>query len=380
MSLRASQGPKAAPRLSQRLRFQLRVLATARRNMPLLLRDCMATGSGGDGSSAGMDWLEGSSTFASNLLHAITIDWDCSAVGRLILEDLVGNIGQQGYLELAPAEIALRGGTAPEAVEEVRRRLMDFEMRGIGCLDFHEFFLFQCRQGAASEPMVRAAPLLRAERRARRLIPVLRLLRRRLSAKLFAELLAHLADGRLRPHPRLADLWGDGSSTLGAPDLYFSLENGSWSVRSIPDADEPFFGGYPKMFRDAFARRQSLLRRIGEFLLDRQKTFFERGPSGAMALLQRDAADSLAVAPSTLSRAIRDKCVYTPYGLFPLREFFSRSEKASPIAINHCLGEIFRSDPATLLLSDCQLAAILAKQFNINLSRRSICDRRHHIS
>ncbi|MDR2667758.1 MAG: hypothetical protein LBB38_01815 [Puniceicoccales bacterium] len=368
MTQKLTHGQRTTQRLSQKLRFQLRVLEVARRNLPRFLRNCGAEKSGA------IDWVESTMAFDERLTQILSLEGDSSVERRRAIVELVGNVGANGYLEVAPGEIALRAAVPVELVEELRAQLMDFESRAIGSLDFREFFLFQCSKPGLCEALAKAASIVRIEKNHGNLIQLLRFLRKKLASKLFDGVMECLRDGRLKMRPSTAGLSDAMESTMGAPDLLIDFDGGSWSIRTLPNG----FGDVhlDEEIGDALRKRESLLLRMGEFLLENQKQFFLRGPAAAVPLEQAMAADRLSVARSTVSRAIGDKVVRTPHGLFKMEKFFSRSS-LSPIAMDWFFSELFRENPSALLYGDGELGEELRKRFSIKITRRTVCRKRH---
>ena len=70
-------------------------------------------------------------------------------------------------------------------------------------------------------------------------------------------------------------------------------------------------------------RRGNTLMELAKFLLERQRDFFEHGEQGIRPLKMKDAAAAMDVHESTISRAVRDKYLQCPWGLYPLSYFFS---------------------------------------------------------
>ncbi|MDR2664419.1 MAG: hypothetical protein LBB14_02745 [Puniceicoccales bacterium] len=373
MRQRLSTGP--ALRFSQRLDFRLRILALPRRDLrPFFQKYLRGENLSPPKNGGGEEWLAAEPSFRERLVGALSLDLEDSSE-LVALEELVGNVGSEGYLELAPAEIARRAGIGDAALERVRGQLMAYGERGIGATDFREFFLFQCR-GSRESAFTRATALLRSNGNVRGLIPVLRLLRRRLPADSFASIFSQIADGRLRSRPRTEGLWEGSQFSLGAPDLVFFRKDRDWTVRALPEEPEE---GCQKFLQVALEMRRTTLLRIGEFLLETQWPFFEEGPLAVRALCQKEIADRLGLSRSTVSRALQGKWTRGPWGLFPLGHFFSRSRESSPLLLGHCFGEIFRTDPATLFLSNRELADLLFRRYGIHLSPRVTCDRLGHL-
>ena len=74
---------------------------------------------------------------------------------------------------------------------------------------------------------------------------------------------------------------------------------------------------------DSLERRGSTLRRCAEAALEAQRPFFS-GQTGDLAPMTLSSlAESLALHPSTVSRAVRGKYLQCRQGTYPLRYFFS---------------------------------------------------------
>jgi len=69
-------------------------------------------------------------------------------------------------------------------------------------------------------------------------------------------------------------------------------------------------------------RRQTMLK-VMNFIVDRQREFFERGVQYLRPLTLREVADHIDMHESTVSRVTNQKFVQTPRGVYPLKFFFS---------------------------------------------------------
>lgn len=78
-----------------------------------------------------------------------------------------------------------------------------------------------------------------------------------------------------------------------------------------------------RWLKDAIWQRYNTLRKITEVLLDRQREFFEKGPSEIKPLQMQEVADRIGAHVSTVSRALMDKYIQTPHGLSRMRDFFT---------------------------------------------------------
>jgi RNA polymerase sigma-54 factor len=69
-------------------------------------------------------------------------------------------------------------------------------------------------------------------------------------------------------------------------------------------------------------RRQTMLK-VMNFIVDRQRDFFERGVQYLKPLTLREVADHIEMHESTVSRVTNKKYVQTPRGVYSLKYFFS---------------------------------------------------------
>ena len=76
-------------------------------------------------------------------------------------------------------------------------------------------------------------------------------------------------------------------------------------------------------FIKSIEQRGHTLRRIAEYLLIKQMAFFDRGED-LVPLVLKDVAQAISRNESTVSRAISNKYIDTPRGMFPMKFFFSQ--------------------------------------------------------
>ena len=81
--------------------------------------------------------------------------------------------------------------------------------------------------------------------------------------------------------------------------------------------------GGSKLLLRAIENRESTIVRIARELLDKQRDFFELSIDHLAPLTMNEIASALDVHETTVSRAIANKYMMTPHGLFPFRHFFS---------------------------------------------------------
>ena len=139
-----------------------------------------------------------------------------------------------------------------------------------------------------------------------------------------------------------------------------------------------------KLLLEGIEERKKTLYRIMHWLIQKQLYFFEKGLDSMRPLRLVDAANDLHLHESTISRAIRNKYVKTPFGTLSLKEFFPKGiiqgehMKLTSEKIKQRIGQLIAIECATQPLSDQQLAESLMKE-GIHISRRTVAKYRESL-
>ncbi len=73
---------------------------------------------------------------------------------------------------------------------------------------------------------------------------------------------------------------------------------------------------------DSIEQRRNTLHKVAQAIVDHQTSFLEKGPESIEPLKMQQIADKVGVHVTTVSRAVDDKWIQTPRGIFPLKRFF----------------------------------------------------------
>lgn len=136
---------------------------------------------------------------------------------------------------------------------------------------------------------------------------------------------------------------------------------------------------------DAIAQRQFTICRVAEEVFNFQREFLEKGVEALKPLPMATVAEKIGVHPATVSRAVAEKYVETPRGIFPLRMFFSggttsqSGEDVSWDAVKAKLREIVDGEDKAHPLSDEKLADELEKA-GLTVARRTIAKYREQLN
>lgn len=128
---------------------------------------------------------------------------------------------------------------------------------------------------------------------------------------------------------------------------------------------------------DAIEQRYSTLKKVAQTIVDKQTEFLDYGPEHIKPLKMEDVAQVVGVHVTTVSRAVADKYVATPRGIFALKRFFgggTTTDSGEEVAwdiIRIKLKEIVEKEDKRDPLSDDALVDELAKQ-GYQLARRTV--------
>lgn len=128
------------------------------------------------------------------------------------------------------------------------------------------------------------------------------------------------------------------------------------------------------------SQRKQTLYRFGTYLVEAQYDFFRGGESRIRPLTMQQAADALGVHVSTISRTVQDKYALTPWGVFPLKHFFStavacasaeRRSALSSLAVKSRIQDLVAHEDRRTPLSDASITAILNSE-GVDIKRRTV--------
>jgi RNA polymerase sigma-54 factor len=130
-------------------------------------------------------------------------------------------------------------------------------------------------------------------------------------------------------------------------------------------------------------RRQTMLK-VMNFIVDRQRDFFEKGIEYLRPLTLREVAEVINMHESTVSRVTNEKYVQTPRGVLPLKFFFSSAlstasgEDASARSIRAKLEKMVSEENSGKPLTDQQIVHLFQEQ-GIQIARRTVAKYRDQL-
>ncbi len=129
---------------------------------------------------------------------------------------------------------------------------------------------------------------------------------------------------------------------------------------------------------EAIEQRKNTLLRVTRAIVNYQKDFFDRGPAHLKPLPMAKVAQDVGVHVATVSRAVSGKYMQCPWGILPLRKFFSggkedatgqqRSWEAIRVQLQRIIDQEDKSKP----LNDDQICTKLVEAGFSKIARRTV--------
>jgi RNA polymerase sigma-54 factor len=124
-------------------------------------------------------------------------------------------------------------------------------------------------------------------------------------------------------------------------------------------------------------QRKQTITKVCYSIVARQEDFLERGIDQLKPMMIKEVAEEIGVHPSTVSRAVANKYVHTPQGVFELRYFFSESVQGpegggtSLLILKRRVKKLIEEEDPSRPLTDEQITRILQSQ-GIQVTRRTV--------
>lgn len=372
--------------------------------------------SGDDGSSVDIPFSVGIS-FGEYLKSQVYLT-KMDKPQRHIAKFVVGNIDEDGYLRRSAEELvddlAFREGiiVPDEEMKEIIEQIKLFDPPGVGARDLQECLLIQIVQKEQTPAVQLAHRILKdfyTEFTKRHFDKICA----RLNIEEDTLRSAIVEITRLNPKPGSA--WAgtvyDRHQLTVIPDFYIENHNGELVIQlnngDIPDLhiSSSYFDmleDYSKnisnqtskrkeevrfiknkidsarWFIDAIKQRNETLLHTMTAIVESQRAFFLEGDETFLKpMILQDIADKTGYDVSTISRVSNSKYVQTPFGIYPLKFFFSEKmtntsgEEISTREIKRILKDVIEKEDKSKPLNDDQLVLALRER-GYKIARRTV--------
>ena len=141
-----------------------------------------------------------------------------------------------------------------------------------------------------------------------------------------------------------------------------------------------------KWFIEAIKQRQNTLQNTMNAIIDFQRDYFMEGDETKLKpMVLKNIAEKTGLDISTISRVVNCKYIQTPFGIFPLKYFFSEGlmteggEEVSTREIKKILGESVDAENKSKPLTDEELVGVLQKKGYL-VARRTVAKYREQLN
>ncbi len=311
---------------------------------------------------------------------------------------IIGNITDDGYLDISLEELAQVTGFPIEKIEETLRIIQTFDPVGVGARDTRECLLIQARFQGLGGTLVEKILLdhlkdLEDKRYDN--------IAKKLGVSMDEVVTAVSIIQGLEPKPGRS--YSDEETIYVSPDIYVFKVGDDYEIVLNED-------GLPKLrinayYKDVLSRKDSLpdsvrnyiqeklksaawliksihqrqrtIYKVTESIVRFQRDFFDKGITHLKPLVLRDVAEDIQMHESTISRVTTNKYVYTPQGLFELKFFFNSAissmdgDAVASESVKEHIRNIIKMENKQKPYSDQEIADIL-KKLNIRVARRTV--------
>ena len=339
--------------------------------------------------------------FLQNLSNQLS-EFNLSEKERDIAEEIVWNLDENGYLSLDIILIADRFNVTENDAEKVLFKVQKLNPPGIGARNLQECLLLQLNK--KNQENHRKVIELHFDKFVNHNYkPIVNALG--LKNKELENIIADIK--KLNPYPGEGKIKNSNDAII--PDLIISFEKNEWKI-AINDSwitDLSINRDYldmmgkntiskdTKLFLNqkfdsanwlikAIEQRHKTLTSVMNEIIKYQPNFFNGDISSLKPMKLKDIADKLNMDISTISRSTRNKYVDTPFGLFELKSFFTKSygsdgrEDISTKVIKDLLKQLIKTEVKQKPLTDANLADEL-KLKGYPIARRTVTKYREEL-
>jgi RNA polymerase sigma-54 factor len=327
-------------------------------------------------------------------LNMSNLDDEEKEIGSFI----IGNLNDDGYLDVTLDEIAQATGSPVDRIGEVLSLIQNFDPVGVAARDTRECLLIQASfhglAGTLVEKVIQDHLKDLEEKRYGRIAD-------QMGISVQDVLTAIAAIQELDPKP--GRIYSAEETIYITPDIYVAKVGDDYEIIQNED-------GLPKLRINAYYKRilknrgqvsddtktyiqekmrsaawliksihqrQRTLYRVTESIVKFQKEFLDKGIAYLKPLVLRDVAEDIEMHESTVSRVTTNKYVHTPQGLYELKFFFNSSisrvdgDALASESVKEQIRKLIKAEDKTKPLSDKGIEMKM-RDLNIKVARRTV--------
>ncbi|CEG28964.1 RNA polymerase factor sigma-54 [Bacillus sp. B-jedd] len=321
-----------------------------------------------------------------------------------LVRQVILNIDENGYFRGDLNEIATITNVALEDAEACLSEIQQLDPPGIGARSLQECLLLQLDSIGEKVPLANTIVsgyfVEFAEKKWKQLA-------RDLKVSLADIQEIHDLLQKLNPRPGAA--FHHEKAAYVVPDVLAAHINGTWHVQllqgTVPaislnqeiyqsvmnkgdDQAKKFIQENYQDFQwlaKSIKQRNETILKVAAKIIEKQPMFFACGKGGLLPMTMKDIAEALDIHESTVSRAVRDKYIGTPFGTFELKSFFTSAvqggdeQSASSDHVKKLIAGIIEEEDKMRPVSDQDIAGQLKEREGISVSRRTVAKYREQL-
>ena len=336
-------------------------------------------------------------TLGQHLREQLSVTVMTEAV-RDAAESIIGNLDEDGYLSASLEEISQAGEHSTEDVEAALRRVQSLDPAGIAARNLRECLLLQIEsvngQGGVAWQIVSNHLRLLETRQYKELAKVMGRPMDHIETAL--SMIQHL-------NPRPGQRYSGPGARVVEPDVYFikdaddyiiqmndeevpqlrlnsqykrMLDRDNGATKEVREYVRERYTSAIQLMKNIEQRKQTIMK-VCQAIVRRQMDFLNDGIDELKPMMIKEVAEEVGVHPSTVSRAVANKYVHTPQGVYELRYFFSEavqgpSGAGTPLLIlKRRVKKMIDEEDKNKPFTDEQITAILQRE-GIDVTRRTV--------
>ncbi len=325
---------------------------------------------------------------------------DCDPTVRALAEYIIHNLDDHGFLNMDLSEVMrdFGGDALMDQAEKALSLVQKLDPPGIGARDLRECLLLQLTPETPCRDVLHVLISNHLDDLQQNRLPAIEK-KTGISIDTIKEAMEHLR--RLDPRP--ASRYTPDNAQYVLPDLLVEPdEHGEYQVRLLDEHTPQLAISrlYQKLLKnkqadpaarefiqkkiqsarwliESIEQRRNTLLKVARAIIEHQKSFLDKGPEAIEPLKMQQIADRVGVHVTTVSRAVDDKWVQTPRGIYSLKRFFgggtttADGEEVAWDTIKQKLLEIIAKEDKQNPLSDEEIVEELNKH-GFPVARRTV--------
>ena len=350
------------------------------------------------------DSLVAGTSLQENLLEQMRFS-ELTDEQRSIAEMVIGNIDDFGYLKATVEELSFSTNIAAEKILEVLKNIQTSHPPGVGARDLRECLMLQLERAGREKMLEYRIVRDFMEALGKRKMPEIA---RGCGITVDQVQAAVERIGHLEPRPGRDFLPDDDRYIL--PEVFVQKTGDEYVVTTnneqiphlrISNAYKDLMSQADsstevreyirdkiragKFLIKSLQQRQQTILNIGKEIVKRQSEFMDKGVAHLRPMTMVQVAEVIGVHETTVSRAVSNKYIDTPQGLFEMKYFFTsgiqtaNGNGVSNTSVKDMVAEMFAKENPGKPLSDQEIVKMLSEK-GIVIARRTVAKYRAELN